>query len=42
MTRTGDSTDEEVRASIPMLVEDPLTFSDEPPTITAPEPARNV
>ena len=42
LTRTGDSTDEEVHASIPMVVEDPLTFSDEPPATTAPEPARNV
>ena len=42
LTRTGDSTDEEVHASIPMLVEDPLTFSDEPHTTATLEPARNV
>ena len=42
LTRTGDSTDEEVHASIPMVVEDPLTFSDDLPPRTALEPAPNV
>ena len=42
LTRTGDSTDEEVHASIPMVVEDPLTFSDEPPAPSTLEPAPNV
>ena len=42
LTRTGDSTDEEVHASIPMLVEDPLTFSDEPHATATLEPAPNV
>ena len=42
LTRTGDSTDEEVHASIPMVMEDPLTFSDEPLAPTMLEPTRNV
>jgi hypothetical protein len=42
LTRTGDSTDEEVHASIPMMVEDPLTFSDDPPAATTLEPAPHV
>ena len=42
LTRTGDSTDEEVHASIPMVVEDPLTFSDETPIAPTLEPAPHV
>ena len=42
LTRTGDSTDEEIHTSIPMVVEDPLTFSDETPATQAPEPAPHV
>ena len=42
LTRTGDSTDEEIHASIPMAVEDPLTFSDDPPAATTLEPAPHV
>ena len=42
LTRTGDSTDEEIHASIPMAVEDPLTFSNDPPVATTLEPAPHV
>ena len=42
LTCMGDSTDEEVHASIPMVVEDPLTFSNEIPATAMLEPAPHV